>query len=130
MVKSRSRCGLGEQGLQFGELGAGLGLLRPGHLDIVARGVMGRLRRLHRRDALIAAGFGDFKRGARGKTLGAQRLLAFEIEAGALQRGFRGCQLRLGLLGRTFHRGDLAADAVDGGLLGCDPARAASTAMR
>ena len=38
--------------------------------------------------------------------------------------GFRGSQLRLGLLGRAFHRGDLAADAVDGGLLGRDLARA------
>ena len=113
--------GLGERGLQFRQLGAGLVLLRLGHLDIVARGVIGRLRRFHGSDALVAAGFGNFEGGARGKALGAQRLLAVEIEAGALQRGFRGGELRLGLLDRAFQRGDLAADAVDGGLLGRDP---------
>ena len=31
------------------QAGAGLGLLRPRHLDVVARRVIGRLRRLHRR---------------------------------------------------------------------------------
>ena len=113
--------GLGERGLQFRKLGAGLGLLRLGDLDIVARRVIGRLRRLHRRDALVAPGFGHLEGRARGKSLGAQRLLAIEIEAGALQAGFRGSELRLGLLDRAFQRGDLAADAVDGGLLGRDP---------
>ena len=113
--------GLGERGLQFGKLRAGFVLLRLGHLDIVARRVIGRLRRLHRRDALVAAGFRHFEGRARGKSLGAQRLLAIEVEAGALQRGFRGGELRLGLLDRAFQRRDLAADAVDGGLLGRDP---------
>ena len=112
---------LGELGLQFRKLRAGLGLLRLRHLDIVARGVVGRLRRFHRRDALVAAGFGNFEGGARGKSLGAQRLLAIEVETGALQRGFRGGELRLGLLDRAFQRRDLTADAVDGGLLGRDP---------
>ena len=46
--------GLGERGLQFRKLGVGLGLLRPGHFDIVARGVIGRLRGLHGRHALVA----------------------------------------------------------------------------
>ena len=112
--------GLGERGLQFRKLRAGLRLLRLGDFDIVARGVIGRLRRLHRRHALIAAGFGHFEGRARGKSLGAQRLLAVVIETGALQAGFRGNELRAGLLDRAFQRGDLAADAVDGGLLGRD----------
>ena len=87
--------GFGKHGLQFRELRAGLGLLRFGHLDIVARGVKGGLRRLHGGDALVAAGFGNFIRGARGKALGGKRLLALEIEPGALQRGFGGDKLRL-----------------------------------
>ena len=72
--------GLGQRGLQFSQLGAGLVLLRLGHFDIVARGVKGRLRRFHRCDALVAAGFGHFKGGARSKALGAERLLAVEVE--------------------------------------------------
>ena len=47
---------LGKLGLQFRELRAGLGLLRLRHLDIVARGIVSRLRRFDRRDALVAAG--------------------------------------------------------------------------
>ena len=57
----------------------------------------------------------------RGKTLGAQRLLPVVVEVRPLQAGLRGGKLRLGLLGRAFLRGDLAADPVDGGLLGFDP---------
>ncbi len=48
--------GLGKLGLQLRELRAALGLLRFRHLDIVARGIVSRLRRFDRRDALIAAG--------------------------------------------------------------------------
>src|SRR5206468_5674308 len=68
------------------------------------------------------AGLRNFKGGARGKTLGAQRLLAIEVETGALQRRVRGSELRLGLLRCAFERRDLTADAIDGGLLGRDPA--------
>ena len=112
--------GLGQRGLQFDQLGAGFVLLRLCHLDVVARGVGSGLRRFHRGEALIAAGFRDFEGGARGKSLGAERLLTVEVEAGALQRSLGGNQLRLGLFGRAFHRGDLAADPLDGGLLGRD----------
>ena len=119
-VKSRSRSALASNGLQFGKLRAGLVLLRLGHLDIVARGVEGGLRGFHRGGALVAARFGDFVGGARGKALGAQRLLALEIKPGALQRCFGGDELRLGLFDRAFLCRDLAADAVDGGLLGGD----------
>src|SRR6185436_7537620 len=63
-----------------------------------------------------------FKSSARSKTLGAQRLLAIEVETGALHHGVRGSELRLGLLGTAFQRRDLTADAIDGGLLGRHPA--------
>ena len=92
------------------------------HLDIVARRVIGRLRRLDGGGALIAAGFGHLERRARSKTLGAQFLLTIEVETRAFCRGVRRSQLRLRLLDRAFLRGDLAADAIDGGLLGRDPA--------
>ena len=111
---------LGERGLQFDELRAGFVLLRLGHLDIVARGVGGGLRRFHRGKALVASGFRDFERGARGESLGAERLLTVEVEPGPFQRSLGRNQLRLGLFGGAFHCGDLAADPVDGGLLGRD----------
>ena len=107
--------------LQFRQLGLGFRLLRLGHFDIVARRVIGRLRRLHRRHALVAAGFGLFEGRARGETLVAERLLAIVIETGALQRRFLGSELGAGLLDRAHQSGDLAADPVDGGLLGRDP---------
>ena len=50
-----------------------------------------------------------------------ERLLAIEIEVGSFQAGVRRGQLRLGLFDRAFQRGDLPADAIDGGLLGRDP---------
>ncbi len=56
--------GLGKRGLQFGELRARLVLLRLGHLDIVARGVVGGLRGFHGGGALVAARFGHFVSGA------------------------------------------------------------------
>src|SRR6266852_4869268 len=63
------------------ELRAGLGLLRFGDFDVVARRIICRLRRLDRRHALIAPGFRHFESRARGKSLGAQRLLTVEVEA-------------------------------------------------
>ena len=63
----------------------------------------GRLRRFHRRDALIAAGFGNLKGRARGK------IPWCSAPAGArsrgrprFKRGFRGSELRLGLLDGAF----------------------------
>src|SRR5207247_10624687 len=58
--------------------------------------------------------------GGPGDALGPQRLLAIQVETGALQRRVRGSKLRLGLLDGAFERRDLTADAVDGGLLGRD----------
>ena len=112
--------GLGQRCLQLRQLGAGLRLLRLGDLDTVARGIIGRLRRLQRRHALIARGFGGLIGRMRSKSLGAQRLLAIVIEPGPFQAGFRRNNLRLRLLDRAFLRGDLAADTLDGGPLGGD----------
>ncbi|OIQ72982.1 hypothetical protein GALL_453840 [mine drainage metagenome] len=99
-------------------MGAGLRLLRAGHLDIVARRVISSLRGLYSGHALVASGLGLFEGGVRGKTLGAQRLLPVVVEVRPLQAGLRGGELRLGLLGRALLRGDLTTDPVDGGLLG------------
>ncbi len=81
---------------------------------------IGGLRGLHSGQALVASGLGLLEGGVGGKTLGAQRLLPVVIEVGPLQAGFGGSELRLGLFGRAFLRGDLPADPVDGGLLGID----------
>jgi hypothetical protein len=121
---------LGQRSLQFRKLRAGLRLLRLGDFDIVTRRVVGRLRRLDRRHALIAPGFRHLESRARGKSLGAQRLLTVEVEAGTLHRGIRRGKLCLGLLDRAFQRGCLPADAIDGGLLGRDLAARGVTAMR
>ncbi|MGY4512734.1 hypothetical protein ACVIN2_006188 [Bradyrhizobium sp. USDA 3650] len=72
---------------------------------------------------LVASGLGALEGGAGGKTLVAQRLLALIIEVGALEAGFGGDELRLGLCDLAVERRDLAADAIDGGLLGRDPGR-------
>ena len=72
--------GLGERSLQFSKLGASLRLLRLGHLDIVARRVIGRLRGLHSSQTLVASGLGLFEGRVRGKTLVAQRLLPVVVE--------------------------------------------------
>src|SRR5262252_6515079 len=82
--------GFRQRGLQFRKLSLRLRLLRPGYIDIVARRVIGRLRRLQRRRALVAPGLRLLEGGARGKALAAQRLLTVVIEAGALQAGFGG----------------------------------------
>ena len=93
--------GPGERGAQFLQLGAGLGLLGPRDLDIVACRVIGRLRRFHRRQTLVAAGFGHLEGRARGQALGAERLLAIEIEGGPFQAGGRRGRLTLGLVDRA-----------------------------
>jgi len=99
--------GLGERGLQLRKLGAGFVLLGFRHFDIVARGVIGRLRRFHRRDPLVASGFGHLKSGARGEALWCS------APAGARNRGparFSDASAEVsapGLFDRAFHRGDL-----------------------
>src|SRR5665213_1412571 len=113
--------GPGERSLQFRKLGGGLGLLRFGDLDIVARRVIGGLRGLHRRDALVASGLGLLEGGVGGKTLVAQRLLPVVIEVGPLQSGIRRCEVRARLFDRAYLGGDLPADAIDGGFLRGDP---------
>ena len=61
--------GLGKRGLQFRQLSAGFCLLRPGHLDIVARSLVGGACRSHPRHALIATRFRKFEGSARSNAL-------------------------------------------------------------
>ncbi len=73
--------GLGQRGLQFRELRAGFGLLRLGDLDIVARGVVGRLRRPAPRRRPGRGRLRETSKVAReAKPLLLKRLLAIEIE--------------------------------------------------
>ena len=64
--------------------------------------VIGRLRRLDAGDALVAPGFRLLESGVRREALGAQRLLAIIVEAGALQSCFGGRKIGLRLLDRTL----------------------------
>ena len=59
-----------------------------------------------------------------GVFLAGQRLLALEFGLHAHLRGLRRDELRLGLLDRRLLRGDLPAEARDGGAAACRPCRA------
>src|SRR5262249_53169954 len=109
--------GLGERGLQLLERAPRLFLLALGDLDARRRGGDRRLRALHRRIGLIAAGTRLLLGLAAGEFFGGERVLSRELELGAERAGLRGDELRLRLLDRGLLRRDLATEAVDGGPL-------------
>ncbi len=78
------------------------------------------LRALDRGGRLVATGLRLFERLLAGISLHRKRLLAVEFELRLLGFGLRRKHLRLGLIDIGRLRDDLAADPVDGRLLGRD----------
>ena len=114
--------GLGQRGLQFGKLRAGFVLLRLGDLDIVARRVIGRLRRPSPPPTPWSRPASDTSKVAReAKPLVLSACWRSKSRPARFRPASAEASCALACSTALSMRGDLAADPVDGGLLGRDP---------